>query len=89
MAFIDHLLGTFKQPPPGRPKSQLYNEKDEKMGEKVTTLDDPVARRNFRVVVIRPEQVEQLELTDPSQAKRLVYTLNGKTGQWDVEETWP
>ena len=58
------------------------------MGEKVTSLDDPVARKNFRVAIIRPEQVEQLELTDPSKAKRLVYTLS-KSGDWETEETWP
>lgn len=59
------------------------------MGEKVTSLDDPVARKNFRVAVIRPDHVEHLDLTDPAKARRLKYTFDAASGEWSTEETWP
>jgi len=58
------------------------------MGEKLSGLDDSVARKNFRVVVIRPEKVEELNL-DPEKAGRKKYTYNEETKDWDLEETWP
>ncbi|KAJ8611709.1 hypothetical protein MRB53_037820 [Persea americana] len=70
--------GSFKQPPPGQPKSKPYNDKEEKMGEKVTGLDDKIARENFRVVIIRPQLVEMCDISDPSKARREVYTYNDK-----------
>lgn len=58
------------------------------MGEKITTLDDPVARKNFRVVVIRPDVVEMLDL-NPDSAHREIYTFDTKSDDWKTEETWP
>ena len=60
-------------------------------------LHDPVARENFRVVVIKPEEVEQLDISDPVTARRWKYTFVeeekgqeavGK-GEWKTEELWP
>lgn len=79
----------FKQPPPGQSVSKPYNNEEEQMGAKVTTLDDPVARRNFRVVIIKPEHVESVNLTDLAAARRQRYSFDPDTGEWHHEETWP
>lgn len=50
-------------------------------------LNDPVARKNFRVIVIKPEEVEQLDLSDPAKARRQQYTY--VDGEWKHEELWP
>lgn len=68
---------------------QPYDDKELKLGEKVTELEDPVARKNFRVVVIKPEQVEQLDLSDPATARRQVYTFDQSSGKWQHQECWP
>jgi len=63
-------------------------------------LHHEVARRNFRVVIIKPNEVEQLDLTEPDKARRWKYTYvgteGGQTGQrgetvgeWKKEELWP
>jgi len=80
------LVGSFKQPPPGQPKSAPYNDKEEKMGEKLEGFDDAVARKNFRVVVIRPDVVEMLDL-NPESAHREIYTF--ENNDWKSVETWP
>ncbi|KAJ5355834.1 hypothetical protein N7517_010443 [Penicillium concentricum] len=83
--------GSFRNPPPGQPRSSTPSQLDLKLGQKVLDLHDPVARANFRVVVIRPEQVERLDLTDQEDGKRWNWTLsNGNDGsQWDEMEVWP
>lgn len=81
--------GSFRAPPPGQPVDKPYNDKELKLGEKVTDINDPVARHNFRVVVIKPEQVEQLDLHDPTTARRQVYTFDGSSGEWQHQECWP
>lgn len=81
--------GSFKQPPPGQEISRPYNEREERMGEKVTNLDDPVARKHFRVVIIKPEEVESVCLADPAVARRQRYAFQSSTGDWNLEETWP
>ena len=68
---------------------QPYDDKNLKLGEKVTTLDDPVARENFRVVVIKPEMVESTDLSDPTESRRQQYRYDGSSGQWSHVETWP
>ena len=75
------------QPSPGRPQSQGKKD-EEKMGEKVTSNDHPVARKNFRVVVIRPQEVEMLDL-NPDSARRERYTYQSDNGEWKQETTWP
>lgn len=83
------MIGSFKAPPPGQPVDQPYDEKNLKLGEKITTLDDEVARKNFRVVIIKPEFVESVDLSDPSKARRQQYEYDSSTGQWSHTETWP
>jgi len=49
-------------------------------------------RGNFRVVVIRPMEVERVDLTDEQRARRWLYTFvegDGVVGEWRVEELWP
>lgn len=81
--------GSFKQPPPGQAKSKPYNDDEEKMGEKVESLDESVSRRNFRTVVIRPDEVEMLDLSNPDVSRRERYMYDAKTEQWQMETTWP
>ncbi|KAJ9644623.1 hypothetical protein H2199_003586 [Coniosporium tulheliwenetii] len=84
------LRGTFRAPPPGRPKSEPYDDKELELGTKVEDLNDPVARKNFRVVIIKPEEVEATDISDPATARRHRYTYVGKDGEeWKMEETWP
>ena len=56
---------------------------------KVEELDDEYARKNFRVVVIKPEEVEQLDLSDPAKAFRHRFTYDESSGEWKMEELWP
>jgi pyridoxamine 5'-phosphate oxidase len=94
------MRGSFKNPPPGSPVSILPNDKSLSLGQKVTDLNDEAARRNFRVVIISPVEVEQLDLTEPDKARRWKYTYVGPTGgetgqrgdeigEWKKEELWP
>lgn len=85
-------LGSFKSPPPGQPRSQVPQNPDLKLGQKVQDLHDPVARKNFRVVVVRPEVVEQLDVSDYEHPQRRMWTLieDGKQpGRWEEVELWP
>ena len=84
------MRGSFRNPPPGTP---VKGEPDEehKLGQKVGDLEDGVARANFRVVVIMPDEVESVDLSDPATARRKRYTFvegDGK-GEWKEEELWP
>ncbi|CAG7939039.1 unnamed protein product [Penicillium nalgiovense] len=82
--------GSFRNPPPGQPRSSTPSQLDLKLGQKVSDLHDPVARANFRVVVIRPEEVERLDLTDQLNGKRWNWTLiDGSNGPWNETELWP
>lgn len=101
------MRGTFKNPAPGSKVGVPVEKSGEALGQKVTgPLDeDEVARKNFRVVVIRPVEVEQLELTEPDKARRWRFTYVGPeagakggeadeegkkvVGEWRQEELWP
>ncbi|KAI9705585.1 MAG: hypothetical protein M1836_006341 [Candelina mexicana] len=83
------IRASFKAPPPGTPVSAPLPNKDLALGLKVTDLHDPIARANFRVVVIKPEEVEQLEISDPAKARRFKYSYVGGEGMWKTEELWP
>ena len=84
--------GSWKNPPPGTPKKG-DPDPEHQLGQKVTDLDDPIARENFRVVIIRPDEVEQLDISDPATAMRIKYTFveggRDSKGQWTTEELWP
>ena len=86
---INICLGTFRAPPPGQKTSEPYDDKNLKLGSKVEDLNDSVARKNFRVVVIKPEEMEQLDISDPEKARRQTYKYDEKTGEWQHEERWP
>jgi len=82
------MRGSFKNPPPGQPVDQSYDQ-SLKLGEKVEHLDDEVARHNFRVVVIVPDEVESIDLSDPSTARRQLYKFNAADRSWSHQECWP
>lgn len=83
------------------PKSKPVNDPELKLGQKVNDEHDPIGRKNFRVVIIQPEEVEELDLTDPAEARRWKWTYvgdgdsaaqpNGKQvhKEWKMEELWP
>ncbi|PSS16691.1 hypothetical protein M430DRAFT_35385 [Amorphotheca resinae ATCC 22711] len=84
------MRGSFRNPPPGARVDEVPADGSGlKLGQKVTDVDDAIARRNFRVVVIRPDEVEQLDLTDPERARRWKYTCVGPRDEWTKEELWP
>lgn len=82
------MRGSFANPPPGKPVDEPYDKKLE-VGEKVEDLEDPTARENFRVVVIKPDEVESVDLSDPKKARRQLYKYDAETGSWSHQELWP
>lgn len=55
-------------------------------------LDEKEAQQNFRLVVIRPTEVECVDLTDEDDAKRWIYTFvekNDGEGDWERKELYP
>lgn len=86
------LTGSWRNPPPGT-LVKGEPDKDHQLAQKVEDLHDPIARRNFRVVVIRPDEVESTDLSDPATARRHRYTFHADAqdgkGEWTVEELWP
>ena len=100
---IPMMRGLFKNPPPGKPLNDESNVgKGEMLGQKAGHLEDEeVARKHFRIAIITPEEVEALDLSDPSASKRWIWTLAEETdrpggdnslrpvGEWNVVETWP
>ncbi|KAK9776661.1 putative Pyridoxamine 5'-phosphate oxidase-domain-containing protein [Seiridium cardinale] len=94
------MRGSFKNPPPGKPVN-LPVDGGLELGQKVTNLDDEIARRNFRVVVIVPEEVDRCDLSDPTRGRRWIYRFVGSGGGepeypgghiehgWEKVETWP
>ncbi|KAJ6108799.1 FMN-binding split barrel-related protein [Penicillium capsulatum] len=100
--FANHspaMRGSFKTPSPGQPRSQAPSNPALGVGQKVTDLHDPIAREHFRVVVIVPEEVEYLDLSDEANLKRWRWTLaelaennepSDKPGShWLEIELWP
>lgn len=97
------MRGSFKNPEPGTPVSIPQSDKALSLGQKVSDLDDEIARRNFRVVIIRVDEVEQVDLSDPDAARRWKFTFVGNgseggqqteksgdiIGEWRKEELWP
>jgi pyridoxamine 5'-phosphate oxidase len=82
-------IGSFAAPPPGQPVDQPYDEKNLKLGQQVEDLHDTTARKNFRVVIIRPDEVELVDLSDPNTARRQLYKYNRQNGEWSHQECWP
>lgn len=86
--------GSWKNPPPGT-KADKEPDQDHKLGQKVESLNDPIARENFRVVIIKPDSVESVDLSDPEKGRRHLYTFvtkdedGQKKGEWKEEVLWP
>ncbi|KAF3483085.1 uncharacterized protein GIQ15_02409 [Arthroderma uncinatum] len=99
--FANLSPGTFMQDLPGAPKSGPASTPQEAPGggKAVSDLHEPMARKNFRVVVIKPEEVEYIhdEGTGNSKNERFRWELvssdssTGGDGQWHwkEEELWP
>ncbi|ORY09652.1 pyridoxamine 5'-phosphate oxidase-domain-containing protein [Clohesyomyces aquaticus] len=86
------IKGSFRAPPPGTSKDAHYDKENLKLGAKVENLDDDVARKNFRLVIIIPDSVEQTDLSDSAKACRYRYTFDDSTrgnAGWRTEELWP
>lgn len=95
------MRGSFKNPSPGTPRANKPGE-GEGLGQKVgdELLEDEVARKNFRVVVIVPDEVDLVNLSDPADQRRWQYTYVGAgakatkaggvvEGDWEKVELWP
>jgi hypothetical protein len=93
------MRGTFRGPPPGQPVA-VPPEQGMEIGQEVQDLEDEVARRNFRVVVIVPSEVDQVDLSDPKRGQRWLYSYRGRSwqakqaggeviGEWEKVEVWP
>ncbi|KAL5113973.1 hypothetical protein ACEQ8H_008155 [Pleosporales sp. CAS-2024a] len=84
------IKGSFKNPPPGKATNEPYDDKNLALGSTTNDLEDPIARKNFRLVVIVPDSVEQTDLSDAAKSRRYRYTFdNDESGRWRVEELWP
>ncbi|KAF1348076.1 pyridoxamine 5'-phosphate oxidase-domain-containing protein [Delphinella strobiligena] len=83
------MRGSFRAPPPGTSKNKPFDDENYKPGMKVEDLHDQYSRKNFRAVVIKPEEVEQLDLSDPEKAFRHKFTYDESSGEWKMEELWP
>jgi pyridoxamine 5'-phosphate oxidase len=82
------MRGSFKNPVPGNPVSIPPSEPGLGLGQKVTDLHDELARKSFRVIIIRPDHVEQVDLSDPDRGRRWQFTYAG-LDSWKEEEVWP
>ncbi|KAK5048720.1 hypothetical protein LTR84_005812 [Exophiala bonariae] len=97
------MRGSFKNPPPRQP---LLQGKDEQSGEALGQTaghlsEENLARKNFRVAIIAPEQVEALHLSDAAKPTRQIWTLAEEAGnpggdqqrksigKWTKVDTWP
>ncbi|KAL4887648.1 hypothetical protein BJY04DRAFT_176358 [Aspergillus karnatakaensis] len=90
--FANHtpvMRGTFKSPPPGRPRSEKPSDPELKLGAKVEDLNDPVARANFRVLVVCPEEVEVLDFSNPDDVRRTKWVFSEGEQSWTETELWP
>lgn len=95
------MRGSFRNPPPGTPVAVPVTDDRLKLGQKVTDLEDEVARANFRVVVIVPLEVDQTDLSNPERGRRWQYTFRRDGGKepkapggvvedgWEKVEVWP
>ncbi len=99
------MRGTFRNPPPGQPRPPRGTEGNTRPGEGLGApvedgdLHNAAARANFRVCVIVPEEVDQVDLSDGADARRWLYRYVGEGGQtttegavvngWSTTEVWP
>lgn len=81
--------GGFAAPPPGQNVDKPLEGEHLELGEKVEDLHHPIARQHFRVIVIKPDEVESVDLSDPAKSRRQRYKFDSQSGEWSHEETWP
>jgi hypothetical protein len=79
------MRGSFRNPPPGTPITETPGE-GLRLGQTVDDLEDEISRRNFRVLVIVPEEVDRVDLSDPEKGRRWNYKLEA---EWKETELWP
>lgn len=79
----------FAAPPPGRPVNEPVEGEHVNVGDKTEDLYHPIARKHFRVVIIKPEEVESVDLSDPVAARRQFYKFDAGSGKWSHQELWP
>ncbi|KAL4931647.1 uncharacterized protein BDV17DRAFT_288710 [Aspergillus undulatus] len=91
--FANHspvMRGTFKNPPPGTPRSEKPSDSQLKLNQKVEDLKDPVARANFRILLIAPQEMERLDFSNPDDVRRTNWVLEDEEqGKWKETELWP
>ncbi|KAH7160261.1 hypothetical protein B0J13DRAFT_540826 [Dactylonectria estremocensis] len=80
------MRGSFRNPPPGTPLTE-EPAPGLGLGHTVEDLHDEIARENFRVVVIVPEEVDQVDLSNPEIAQRWNHKL--VEDSWVTTELWP
>lgn len=68
---------------------QPFDDKHLSQGQQIKDNHDETARKNFRVVIIRPDEVESIDLSDPSKSRRQVYKYDSQSGEWSHQECWP
>lgn len=93
------MRGSFRAPAPGTPVA-YHTDKGAGLGQRLDDLEDEVARANFRVVVIVPDEVDQVDLSDELRPRRWLYVYRGVDGEsklpggevigeWEKVEVWP
>ncbi|KAK0742225.1 pyridoxamine 5'-phosphate oxidase-domain-containing protein [Apiosordaria backusii] len=97
------MRGSFKGPEPGKPMDYGRGEGEGELGGRLEDLEDEVARRHFRVVVVVPGEVDRVDLREETRPRRWLYTFRGEgggeegaklpggemEGGWEVTELWP
>ena len=93
------MRGTFRNPTPGTPRD-IPGKDGEGLGQKVDDLHDSLARQNFRVCVLVPNEVDRVDLSESDDPRRWLYTFvedkgskshagGAVEGGWEVCELWP
>lgn len=83
--------GCFSNPPPNKSTSTSKPNDTLKQAQNIEDLHHAPSRSNFRVVVVRPEVVECMNLAPPPESKRHVWSLRGgrDNAHWEEDERWP
>jgi len=79
------MRGSFRNPPPGRPRSTAPEDPRLRLGQRVTDLHDELARSNFRVVVVVPHEVDRVDLSDGEDPRRWLYRYLREGGDDDAD----
>lgn len=84
------MRGSFRNPLPGTPLTQ-EPEPGLGLGQEVDDVHDELARKNFRVLVILPEEIDQVDLSDPKRGRRWNHKVeaSGSEISWRTTEVWP